>query len=367
MDYIIADRIVRRHAISNRILQRRSVHLPDGFFASDPKRAIGPAPTRKEAGLLGAWLRLLAVSTGIGRSPGPCLKSGCGCWLRSPGSVLWLNDDGARETLCREAKARGVDPARLLFAPKLAIQADHLARMRLADLILDTSALQGALQRMRRVFLGGRAAGYLPGQDLFPGAGRGEPADHHGSSGADCRKSGELRSDRPGAGGRCQPAGRNSARLADNRASSPLFDTDRFPACSIETALCENVLEAAERQATARDVSGPRYGKGPRTRIPQQPGTATVVALWGQGRREDAIASFAKAVAINPSLVEAWNNHVVRPLQGMERPEQALASYDRALALTPAYADALLNRADVLQAFEKGRRKRWRGTTRSSR
>jgi protein O-GlcNAc transferase len=36
-----------------------------------------------------------------------------------------------------EAQARGVDPARLVFAPQLDV-ADHLARLRCADLFLDT-------------------------------------------------------------------------------------------------------------------------------------------------------------------------------------------------------------------------------------
>ena len=56
-----------------------------------------------------------------------------------PGSVLWLLDDndGAVANLRREAAARGVDPARLVFADRCR-SADHLARHRLADLFLDT-------------------------------------------------------------------------------------------------------------------------------------------------------------------------------------------------------------------------------------
>jgi predicted O-linked N-acetylglucosamine transferase (SPINDLY family) len=55
------------------------------------------------------------------------------------GSVLWLLEDNARaaENLRKEAAARGVDPKRIVFA-KRAPLADHLARHRLADLFLDT-------------------------------------------------------------------------------------------------------------------------------------------------------------------------------------------------------------------------------------
>src|SRR5262249_31284059 len=54
-------------------------------------------------------------------------------------SVLWLlrNNDSAEKNLRNEATARGVDPARLVFAAQMPLE-DHLARYRLADLFLDT-------------------------------------------------------------------------------------------------------------------------------------------------------------------------------------------------------------------------------------
>ena len=64
-------------------------------------------------------------------------------WMRLltqvPGSVLWLlgGNAAAERNLRREAQARGVDPARLVFAGRLELEA-HLARHRLADLFLDT-------------------------------------------------------------------------------------------------------------------------------------------------------------------------------------------------------------------------------------
>lgn len=56
-----------------------------------------------------------------------------------PGSVLWLLEDNTAMPghLRAAARARGVDPARLVFAPRLA-PAAHLARHRMADLFLDT-------------------------------------------------------------------------------------------------------------------------------------------------------------------------------------------------------------------------------------
>src|SRR5262249_21005438 len=56
------------------------------------------------------------------------------------GSVLWLseNNAAAMRNLRREASQRGIAPQRLIFAGRVGDNADHLARLRLADLFLDT-------------------------------------------------------------------------------------------------------------------------------------------------------------------------------------------------------------------------------------
>ena len=57
----------------------------------------------------------------------------------APGSVLWLSGDrpATEENLRREAGARGVDPARLVFKAPSPFD-EHLAAHGLADLFLDT-------------------------------------------------------------------------------------------------------------------------------------------------------------------------------------------------------------------------------------
>src|SRR5262249_59609313 len=59
---------------------------------------------------------------------------------RVAGSVLWLSATHAAAvaTLRREAQVRGIAPERLIFAPRVPLNEDHLARLRLADLFLDT-------------------------------------------------------------------------------------------------------------------------------------------------------------------------------------------------------------------------------------
>jgi predicted O-linked N-acetylglucosamine transferase (SPINDLY family) len=65
-------------------------------------------------------------------------------WMRLlkeiAGSTLWLSavNSSAVERLRREAQQRGVAGDRLVFAPRLPHNEDHLARARLADIFLDT-------------------------------------------------------------------------------------------------------------------------------------------------------------------------------------------------------------------------------------
>ncbi len=65
-------------------------------------------------------------------------------WMRilnkTPGSFLWLSlqRDVAIKNLKKEAAARGVDPERIIFAPRAVGINLHLARMQCADLFLDT-------------------------------------------------------------------------------------------------------------------------------------------------------------------------------------------------------------------------------------
>ena len=70
------------------------------------------------------------------------------CWMsilkQVQHSVLWLFDGGqsARANLSREARDRGVDPGRLIFAKKVK-KSEHLSRIQLADLSLDTRIVNG--------------------------------------------------------------------------------------------------------------------------------------------------------------------------------------------------------------------------------
>lgn len=91
-------------------------------------------------------------------------------WMRiltaTPGSVLMLREDsGAQENLRREAERRGVDPARLIFAPFVTHEG-YLQRQGMPDLFLDTR-YYGAHTTMAESLWMGVPALTCPG-DAFP-------------------------------------------------------------------------------------------------------------------------------------------------------------------------------------------------------
>jgi predicted O-linked N-acetylglucosamine transferase (SPINDLY family) len=138
VDYIIADATVLPFDRQS-LYAEQIIHLPDSYQPNDSKRAIAaPAPSRQACGLPERGFVFCCFNRAWKIAPAVFEV-----WMRLlqkvEGSVLWLLHDGdeAAENLRREAAARGVDPARLLFAPKLPGD-DHLARHTHADLFLDT-------------------------------------------------------------------------------------------------------------------------------------------------------------------------------------------------------------------------------------
>jgi protein O-GlcNAc transferase len=138
IDYIIADPALippeSREHYSEKI-----VYLPHTYQPNDRRRRIAVRNfAREELGLPPQ-----AVVFCCFNSPYKITPDVFDSWMRIlqrvAGSVLWLLADDATTAanLRREAEARGVAGARLVFAPRMP-QAEHLARHRAADLFLDT-------------------------------------------------------------------------------------------------------------------------------------------------------------------------------------------------------------------------------------
>ncbi len=138
IDYVIADPFVlpmdQQGCFGERI-----VHLPRCYQPNDSKRLISDlGPTRADCGLPEQAFVFCSFN-----NPYKITPAFFDVWMRLltaiPGSVLWLLEanDLVKDNLAREASLRGVDPSRLVLAPRRA-SPDHLARHRLADLFLDT-------------------------------------------------------------------------------------------------------------------------------------------------------------------------------------------------------------------------------------
>lgn len=137
IDYILADDFVIPPA-AQRHYTEQVVYLPECFQANDDRRLVGTTPTRAAVGLPETGLVLCCFNNSYKLNP-PLFDIWMRLLLEIPDSVLWVlaTRAGTDGNLRREATARGVDAQRLVFAGSLPY-AEHLGRLGLADLFLDT-------------------------------------------------------------------------------------------------------------------------------------------------------------------------------------------------------------------------------------
>ena len=142
IDYIMADRFVIPLDTAQHYSEK-VVYLPDCFQANDDKRQIsGDVLTRAQCGLPEHGFVFCAFHNSYKINPAVF-----DIWMRLlrevPGSAIWLvAATDAHDNLRREADARGIDPARLVFAGPTPYP-PHLARQKLADLFIDTWPYNG--------------------------------------------------------------------------------------------------------------------------------------------------------------------------------------------------------------------------------
>ena len=233
LDYVLADPVVlpfdRQPFYTEKIVQ-----LPDCYQVNDSTRAIAAeTPTRAAAALPDAGFVFCCFNKNY-KIRRPIFD----IWMRLlaavPGSVFWLlrDNDGAERNLRREAAARGVDPARLVFADRTSL-ADHLARHRLADLFLDTLPYNAHTTASDALWAGlpvvtclGQAFAGRVAASLLNAIGLPELVTHNLADYEALAL--RLATD---------PAALQAARtkLEANRLTQPLFDTERFR-CNIEAA-----------------------------------------------------------------------------------------------------------------------------------
>lgn len=226
IDYIIADDFVipeeaRPHYAEQVVL------LPDCFQGNDDRRVIDAQPqTRAAHGLPEKAFVFCAFNNTYKLTP-----EFFDIWMRLlaavPDSVLWLAsaDASVQRNLRAEAERRGVAPERLVFSPRIRY-AEHLARLQLADLFLDTLPFNAGTTASDALWAGvpvltcaGRAFSARMAGSLLRAIGL--PELITGNLATYEARALELASN---------PAALSElrARLASNRTTHPLFDTRRF-------------------------------------------------------------------------------------------------------------------------------------------
>ena len=226
MDYLIADAVVVPPGQEAHYAEK-IVYLPECFQANDDRRGVGAMrPTRSAVGLPGSGFVFCCFNNSYKITPSLFER-----WLRLlqavPGSVLWLfaSRPVMVQNLRAEARRRGADPGRLVFAEGLPY-ADYLARMQLADLFLDTSPFNSETTASDALWAGlpvltcvgttfaGRVAASLLNAIGLPELITHSLPEYEALAlelATNRKRLAEIRS-----------------RLAKNRDTYPLFDTDRF-------------------------------------------------------------------------------------------------------------------------------------------
>jgi predicted O-linked N-acetylglucosamine transferase (SPINDLY family) len=137
MDYILADPVVIPPGDEPHYAEKIA-RLPDSYQPNSNRPSPAATPSRASLGLPENAFVFCSFNNHYKITPDVFAV-----WMRLldkvPGSVLWLLtlQDTPRDNLRQEAAKAGIDPARLVFAG-YAPPPEHLARLRQADLFLDT-------------------------------------------------------------------------------------------------------------------------------------------------------------------------------------------------------------------------------------
>lgn len=136
IDYLITDKI-QLPPEDQKYCSEKLVYLPDTFMATSQHDQIAEPVSRAEAGLPKEGFVFANFNSHYKFYP-----TMFDIWMRLlrqvPGSLMWFmrGTDTSRKNLRLEAKKRGVDPARLIFAQTI-LHPNHLARIHHVDLCLD--------------------------------------------------------------------------------------------------------------------------------------------------------------------------------------------------------------------------------------
>ena len=138
IDYIVADR--RLIPAEERTHYSESIlYLPNCYQPNDRNRNVSKKEfSLQECGLPKDTFRFACFNASYKITP-DILNSWSSILIRVPQSILWLFADNvyAKDNLIRAFVSKGIEESRIIFAEPMSL-ADHLSRIRNADLFLDT-------------------------------------------------------------------------------------------------------------------------------------------------------------------------------------------------------------------------------------
>ena len=414
IDVLIGDPVVTPPE-HDRFYDEKVIRLPHCYQVNDRQRPIAEqTPSRAALGLPENAFVFCCFNNNYKITP-----ELFDIWMRLlhavPGSVLWLLESNpeSASNLASEAARRGVEPSRIVFAPKLPL-AEHLARHRCADLFLDTLPYNAHTTTSDALWAGlpvltclgtafpGRVAASLLGAIELPELITHSLAEYEARALHLATHAPERAALR--------------AKIERNRLSTPLFDAERFrlhledaframhsragqglpPACfdvaprprtmPAQAGPARQALPAAPivrpaaaavpvpadpppddraraqvlfREGTALLKKGQfaaaleRLDEAARLR-PDDPYTHSNrgAALLHQQQYSAAREACARATELAPEFADGWNN-LGSALMEMNRHAEALPHFERACALKPEMADFHNNRGVALTALHR--------------
>lgn len=232
-DYIFTDAVVTP-AGDMPFYSEAPVFLPHCYQVNDGRQAVAAhTVSRRDAGLPEKGFVFCSFNQAFKFEP-VMFDTWMNILRRVPGSVLWLLtvNDRARENLARKARSRGISSERLVFANRLD-KPGHLARLKLADLVLDTRVYNGHTSTSDALWVGvpvvtliGRHFASRVSASILTAVGAPELITRTSEQYENLSVEMAVDSDRYRT---------VRKKIAENRTRSPLFDTDRF-ARNLETA-----------------------------------------------------------------------------------------------------------------------------------
>lgn len=139
IDYIVGDKTVIPES-HQQFYTEKVVHLPDTYMVDDSMRIPSPRVfTREECGLPNDDFVFCCFNNSYKFNP-QVLDGWSRILLKVENSVLWISENNKyfKSNIVIEFEKRGINSKRIIFAQRIELMADHLARAGLADIFLDT-------------------------------------------------------------------------------------------------------------------------------------------------------------------------------------------------------------------------------------